>query len=199
MYPMFLAPVGRENCPDSKDKWRGTVKSCSQRFFAKKSTMCFMASSTSRCTSGTFKSPRQHQPCCMSGKVMLAPPFLAMEAAMAPPSFFEILRVVPSWHQKHGHLDLVHHRLLISTESSFQSSRRMWSNTAFQRNAFRGRFAESPNTPAESNGTDALATCILQVLHAGLNIFANLVFPLEAGNPCHDVLLACCSVTIEGI
>lgn len=26
---------------------------------------------------------------------------------------------------------------------------------------FRGCFAESPNTPAESNGTDALATCIL--------------------------------------
>eukprot|EP00438_Fugacium_kawagutii_P011222 Skav228652 [mRNA] locus=scaffold2369:100111:100581:- [translate_table: standard] len=49
--------------------------------------MCFMASSTSRFTSGTFKSPRPHQPCCMSGKVMLAPPFLAMEVAMAPPSF----------------------------------------------------------------------------------------------------------------
>eukprot|EP00438_Fugacium_kawagutii_P031153 Skav200598 [mRNA] locus=scaffold1278:123588:123998:+ [translate_table: standard] len=114
-------------------------------------------------------------------------------------TFLQILRVVPSWHQKHWHIDLVHHRLLISTESSFESSRRMWSNPTLQRNAFRGCFADSPNTPAESNGTDALATCILQVLHAGLNVFANLVFPFEASNPCHDVLLACCSVSIEGI
>lgn len=26
-----LAPVGRENCPDSKDKWRGTLNSCEGR------------------------------------------------------------------------------------------------------------------------------------------------------------------------
>ena len=31
------------------------------------------------------------------------------------PAFFEILRVIACWHQKHWHLDLVHHRLFVPT------------------------------------------------------------------------------------